>query len=98
MTKKNSKCVHIRDIVSLYSDSDKIVGFHWNITFSSTGHEYDMILELCSEVQRANMAILWGLSTLYFKSHFPLIHELGVLIPFVLFEEEFLVISNVALS
>lgn len=40
------------------------------------------------------MATLCGSYTFYFYLHIPFIHELGVLIPFMLFEVNFLVTAN----
>lgn len=85
-------------IVSLYSYFDMIVRFRQDIGFSNTGHEEYVILEACSETERANMAIRGGLSTPWFYFHLPIIHELEVFIPFTPFEENFMVTANVTPS
>lgn len=98
MVIKNAKCVHLQDIVFLYSDLDKITRFRQNIRFSSTRHKEDVILEPCSEMKKANMDNFGGLSAPYFYLHLPAIHELGILIPFVPFEAYFLATTNFAPS
>lgn len=82
MSGKEANHVHVRNIVSLYSSSDMIVRFRPDIGFSILRHKENIILERCLEMERANMAIMGGLSTPYFYLHFHVIHELGVLIPF----------------
>lgn len=77
MEEKNVKCVHVRDIMSLYFDSNKIKGFRRNIMFSSIEHEYDLILEPYSEIERTNMATIGGLPIRYFYLNLPIIHGLG---------------------
>lgn len=98
MDKKNTKCVHVWDIVSLYSNSDMINRFSQGIGFSSTWHKEDLILEPCSEMERANMKTVGKSSTPYFYFHLHAIHDLGVLVPFTLFEVDFFKTVNVAPS
>lgn len=96
MARKKSKYVHVRDIMSLYSDSNMIAQFRQDIGFSSTEHKKDVILEPCSETERANMATSGGSSTPSFYMHLAVIHEFRVLTPFMPFEENFLATVNVA--
>lgn len=57
-----------------------------------------MISEPCFEGERTNMAFInYSLNPL-FCMHLPFIHDIGVLIPFIMFEVEFPVIANVASS
>lgn len=98
MVKKNAKCVLIREIVSLYADSNRIAGFRQNIRFSSTRHKKYVILDPCSKKEMVNMATLDGLFVPYFYLQLYVIHESGVLIPFMPFELNFLVTANVAPS
>lgn len=48
-----------------------------------------MVLEPCSGTERANMVTVDEASVPYFYSYVPVIHELGVLILFTIFEADF---------
>lgn len=89
------KHVHVRDIVSLYSDSNMIIGFCRNIRFSSKWNEEDVILKPSSETERDNTDTLGGLYIPNFHLHLPVIHQLGVLITFAPFKLAFLMTANV---
>lgn len=95
MDRKKEKYVHIRDIVSLYSNFDMIKKFHQGIGFSSTGRDQNVVIEPCSKTKRANMTTTDGSSAPCFYFYLLVIHELGVLIPFTSFEEDFLATINV---
>ncbi|KAI5442031.1 hypothetical protein KIW84_011192 [Lathyrus oleraceus] len=66
---------------------------------ASTGHkEEDVILEPYFETERANTVTMSGSFDPYFYLHLPIIHELGLLIPFTPFESDFLTTINVVPS
>lgn len=58
MAWKNISRVYVRDIVSLYSNPNMIKRFHYGIGFSNKGHEEDVILEPCSEIERVSHLLL----------------------------------------
>lgn len=66
--------------------------------FFNIGHEDDVSLEPCSKKQSANMAAFNDSLTPYLYLHLNVIHNLGFLIPFTLFEVEFLATTNVSPS
>lgn len=68
---------------------------HKDIRFLSTWHKEDVVLEPCSKIERANMDTLDSLPTPYFYLYLPIIHELGVLIPFTPFKVDFMETPNV---
>lgn len=69
-----------------------------NIGFSSIGHEEDVIMKSYLDTEKANMKTLGGSSALYFYFHLLVIHELGIIIPSMPFEANFLEAANVAPS
>ncbi|KAI5387864.1 hypothetical protein KIW84_073815 [Lathyrus oleraceus] len=95
---RNTKFVHVREITFLYSTEDMFNKFRHNIRFSSIGKEKDVIMEHCSHEEREDMETYDDPSTLFFYFDFPVIYELGVLVPFFYFEEEFLTTLNLAHS
>lgn len=80
-----------QDFMSLYCSEERITAFRWKIRLSNTGHKDDVTLELC-------FASLDGLHNPYFYLHLPIINDLGVLIPFMLFKAEFLAITSIPRS
>lgn len=56
--------------------------------------EENIILKLCSKMERVNMAIIAGLFAPYFYFHLLVIHELEGLISFTLFEADFFATFN----
>lgn len=70
--------------MSLYSNSD-MIPTRKGIGFSSTAHEEDVILDPCLEIERDNMNTAGEPYTPYFYFYLPIIHELGLLIPYLLF-------------
>lgn len=90
MVETYAKCFNVKDFVFLYSSEDMITNFSVGIRLSNNGHEDDMILEPCSDKEKANMATLGGSLTPYLYLHVLVIYDLGVFIPFTLFKVQFL--------
>lgn len=82
---RNTKFVHVREISFLYSTEDMFNKFLHNIRFSSIGKEKDVIMEHYSQEERDDMETYDDPSTLFFYFDFPVIYELGVLVPFSFF-------------
>lgn len=98
MGKKNINFIHAQDIASSYSDFSMNDRFRQGIKFYSTGGEDDVILNPCSTIERARMNTISETYVLYFYFYLHVILELGVLIPFTLFEVEFLLVVKAAPS
>lgn len=82
---KCDKRVKVKDFASLYSNDKRLVAFWQETRLSSMGHEEDVILEPYFEWEGANMATAGGSFVSYFYFCFPIIYDLGELIPFTQF-------------
>lgn len=95
MAEMDEKHFRVKDFASLYIDKEKISAFQQYIKISNIEHEDNVILEQTLKGREPTW-VLDGSHTTYFYLHLPVIHDLGVLIPFTLFKAEFLEISNVS--
>lgn len=98
MGKKNINFIHAQDIASSYSNFGMNDKFRQGIKFYSTRGEEYVILDPCSTTERARMNTISETYVLYFYFYLHIILELGVLIPFTLFEVEFLLVFKAAPS
>lgn len=81
----NTKYFSVKYFLSLYSNEEMISIFRGEIKPSNTRHEDDVILEPCCGEERANMPVLDSYPIPNFYLNFYVIHDLGILIPFMPF-------------
>lgn len=80
----------------LYSNSDMISSFCQGIGFSNIKREENVILELCSEIERAKMNIAGDMSSQFFYFYMSFIDKLRVLIPLTSIEGN--ILMNISVS
>lgn len=77
-----AKHVKVQDFASLYSDEERVMAFHWEISLSSNEQEEYVILEPCSKEETVNTPSMGGSLVPPLYLYISIIFYMGILIPF----------------